>query len=301
MYDAIVIGGSFAGLSAALQLARARRHVLVIDGGQRRNRFVSHSHGFITQDGQSPGEIVARARAQLVAYPSVTWMEGRVETARRTEDGRFAVKTTTSELEALALVLAIGVTDSLPDIPGLQKRWGKSIFICPYCDGYELGDGPIGVLNVSPMSIHHALMLPDWGRTIFFLNGRADPTDEEMRHLHRRGVALERAPITLIDGERADVHLADGRVVPVAGAFTTTRTTLSSDIAHQLGCEIEESPSGVFLRTDFRKATTIPGVFACGDAARSFGSVAMAVGDGNLAGSTAHQWTILRKMGQPHE
>lgn len=296
MHDAIVIGGSYAGLSAALQLARARRDVLVIDGGTRRNRFVTHSHGFLTQDRQPPGEIAARARQQLLAYPTVTWIDGQVGHAERRADGSFAVTAGETQAVARALVLAIGVTDTLPDLPGLAERWGRSVFVCPYCDGYELGEGPIGVLNATPMSLHHALMLPDWGKTIFFLNGRDEPSAEDMRQLARRGTEIERAPITHIDGERADIHLADGRIVPVKGLFTTTRTAPSSDIAQRLGCEMDESPAGTFIRTDARKATSVPGIFACGDAARAFGSVALAVGDGNLAGSAAHQWTIFAPL-----
>lgn len=296
MYDAIIIGGSYAGQSAALQLARARRRVLVIDGGKRRNRFVTHSHGFLTQDGQPPGEIAAIGRRQLLRYPSVEWVDAEVLDAKRLDDGRFCFTTANGEHAASTAILALGVSDALPDLPGLEERWGRSVFICPYCDGYELEDGPIGVLGISPMSLHQALMLPDWGRTTFFLNGRVEPTAEELDRLARRGVALEHTPLTHIGGERADVHLADGRIVAMRGLFTTTKTSPSSDIALRLGCEMEEGPAGTFIKTDARKATSVPGVFACGDAARAFGSVALAVGDGNLAGSAAHQFTIFAPL-----
>lgn len=295
MYDAIVVGGSYAGQSAALQLARARRSVLVIDGGKRRNRFVSHSHGFLTQDGQTPDEIAAIGRQQLLRYSSVEWADADVLKAEQLDDGSFRFATGTTQYTSRTAVLAPGVSDTLPDVPGLAERWGRGVFVCPYCDGYELGDGPIGVLGVSPMSLHHALMLPDWGRTIFFLNG-LEPTEEELGQLARRNVTLERTPVAHLAGERADVSLADGRIVQVAGLFTTTMTSPSSGTAQQLGCEMEEGPAGFFIKTDARKATSVPGIFACGDAARAFGSVAMAVGDGNLAGSAAHQFTILASL-----
>jgi hypothetical protein len=134
---------------------------------------------------------------------------------------------------------------------------GQGGFRLPLLRGYEFGDGPIGVLNPSPMSIHHALMLPDWGKTVFFLKGRDEPSADEFRQLEQRGTQLERVPITHIDGDRADVHLADGRVASVAGMSTTTRTCRSSNIAQQLGCKMDESPSGAFIRIDPRKATTV--------------------------------------------
>ena len=297
MYDVIVIGGSFAGLSAALQLARARRRVLVIDGGRRRNRFASHAHGFLTQDGRPPGEIAAIGRQQLLRYPSVAWVEGDVLQAQRRGDGGFSFATGTEVYKRTSAVLALGVSDTVPGIPGLEERWGRSVFICPYCDGYELGDGPIGVIGMSSMSVHHALMLPDWGKTTFFLNGHVEPTAEELAHLARRGVKREKTPITHIAGDRADVHLADGRVVAMKGLFTATKTSPTSDIAQQLGCEMEEGPAGPFTKTDAMKATSVPGVFACGDAARAFGNVTLAIGDGNIAGSAAHQFTIVGSLG----
>jgi len=204
MYDAIIVGGSYAGLSAALQLARARRRLLVVDAGKRRNRFAPTSHGFLTQDGRAPGDIAADARAQLMAYPTVAWADGEATSAEQGNTG-FAIAVGASRHEAKRLVLATGVSDTLPAIPGLAERWGKSVFHCPYCHGYELDQGDIGVLGVSALSMHHALMLPDWGRTTFFLNGAFEPDAEQMAQLQARGVSVERQPIREMAGERADI------------------------------------------------------------------------------------------------
>lgn len=163
-FDVIIIGGSYAGLSAALQLGRARKRVLVVDAGERRNRFASHSHGFLGQDGKAPGEIVSEARSQIERYPTIEWARGRVTDAEGTF-GDFEVEIDGGRRESGArLILAMGVTDELPDIAGLKDRWGSSVFHCPYCHGYELDQGKIGVIAASPLAIHHALMLPDWGR-----------------------------------------------------------------------------------------------------------------------------------------
>lgn len=289
MFDTIVVGGSYAGQSAALQLARARRKILVIDEGMRRNRFAARSHGFLGQDGRDPAEIAEDARRQLLAYPNVTWLSSRAETAQ-VVDGGFAVTDGQGiRHHAGTIVLATGIRDGLPDIPGLAERWGRAVFHCPYCHGYELNEGRIGVLAVSDISMHHALMLPDWGTTTFFLNGAFEPTDGQLAQLAARGVAVERARIAALEGQPIDVVLEDGRRIALDGLFTATATEIASPLAIQLGCNLADGPTGRFVRTDDMKATSVPGVFACGDAARAAGSVALAVGDGAMAGAAAHR------------
>ncbi|WP_028032576.1 NAD(P)/FAD-dependent oxidoreductase [Chelativorans sp. J32] len=293
-FDVIVVGGSYAGLAATMQLARARRRVLVIDEGQRRNRFAQSSHGFLTQDGAAPNEIASRARAEVMAYPTVEWKQGRVEKAAGTETG-FIVETAGGEAyEASRLILAMGVVDDLPDIPGLKERWGKGVFHCPYCHGYELGGGSIGVLASSPASMHHALLLPEWGKITFFLNGIFAPSEEELAQLKRRDVAIETGLIEKIEGD-ADVRLRDGRLFSFAGLFTATITRLSSTLAEQLGCELDQGAVGTFIKTNSIKETSVPGVFACGDAGRPAGSLALAVGDGTMAGLGVHRSLVFNE------
>jgi thioredoxin reductase len=288
MFDTIVIGGSYAGLSAALQLARARRKVAIVDAGQRRNRFAGHSHGFLTQDGVDPAAIAAAARAQILAYPTVTWFQGEATKATGAIDDFHVTVNDEESIAGRRLILAPGVRDELPPVEGLAERWGRSVFHCPYCDGYEI-DGPIGVLYVAPHSIHHAQMLPDWGPTTYFLNGNPPPSGEELADLERRGTRIEPAPIRRLVGPRADIELVDGRLIPVAGLFTATKTSPSSPLAEQLGCDLAPSPTGTYIANDEMKQTTVPGIFACGDAARPFGSVALAVGDGAMTGAATHR------------
>lgn len=288
-HDVLILGGSYAGLSAGLQLARARRKVLVIDTGLRRNRFARTSHGFLTQDGSTPADIAAEARAQLMEYRTVEWLQAEATHAERVQDGfRVALRDGT-DVTGKRLVLATGVTDVLPELEGLAERWGKSVFHCPYCHGYELDEGSIGVLATSPLSMHQALMLPDWGPTTFFLNGAFEPDRDQLLQLAGRNVSVERGLVSRLDGERADVVMRDGRVLPMDGLFTTTRTVVSVPFAEQLGCTFDDGPLGRYIRTDAMKATTVAGVFACGDAARSTGSVALAVGDGAMAGAATHR------------
>lgn len=295
-HDVIIIGGSYAGLSAGLQLARARRSVLIVDAGERRNRFASCSHGFLSQDGRPPAEIVAAAREQLALYETVQWVDGRAERAERIDAGfRIALPQGRSET-GRRLVLATGVVDELPDVPGLAERWGRSVFHCPYCHGYELGEGPIGVLATSELSMHHALMLPDWGRTEFFLNDAFEPDAKQAAALARRGVEVVAGPVAGVGGARAEVTMMDGRTFALEGLFTAPRTRMAADLAGRLGCAFDDGPTGPVLRTDAMKATSVPGVFGCGDAARPAGSIALAVGDGALAGAATHRSLMFEQI-----
>ena len=293
IYDVIIIGGSYAGLSAALQLARARRRVLIIDEGLRRNRFASHSHGFITQDGVDPAVIAAQARAQVMDYATVDWLAGRadgVQPAKNREPARQHIEVTGGAWRHASrrLILALRVTDILPEIEGLNERWGRHVFHCPYCHGYELNQGRIGVIAGSQLSLHQALMLPDWGPTTLLLNQAFDPHADQLAALAARGVAVERCLVKSIRGD-ADVELADGRTLSFSGLFALASFKTTTSLPQQLGLDFDETPLGSIIRTDAMKETSSAGVFACGDAARATASVALAVADGNLAGVAAHR------------
>ncbi len=291
-YDVIIIGGSYAGLAAGLQLARARRRILVLDGGQRRNRFAAHSHGFLTQDGALAADIAAKGREQLLAYPTVTWRDDLAARAEKMAAG-FRIHTRDAgQYTATRLVLASGVTDRLPDLPGLAERWGSRIFHCPYCHGYELNRGRIGLLATSPLSMHLAMMLPDWGPTTVFLDGSFEPDDKQATQLEARGATLERTPVARIEGELA-MTLKDGRRIELDGLFVASQVEMRNPVATDLGCDLEQGVFGCVIKVDAMKATSVPGVYACGDAARPGGSVPLAVADGTLAGAVAHQSLIF--------
>ncbi|UOM36336.1 NAD(P)/FAD-dependent oxidoreductase [Acuticoccus sp. I52.16.1] len=291
-YDVLVIGGSYAGLSAALQLVRARRSVLVVDAGRRRNRFASHAHGFLGQDGVDPAEFARRARAELEAYPTLAFHEGEVTAASGAKDAFVATTADGSRHAARRILLATGVSDRLPPVEGIAERWGRGVYHCPYCHGYELDEGAIGVVGAGAMSLHQAEMASEWGRVTLLANG-AVPLDAEARaSLDRYGVAVEETPVARICGT-ADVLLQDGRMLAFAGLFTIPVSAPSSPVASELGCEIEETPFGTQIRTDATKETTVPGAFACGDVARVPHSLALAVGDGAFAGAAVHRSLVF--------
>ncbi|MGL4490474.1 MAG: NAD(P)/FAD-dependent oxidoreductase [Rhizobiaceae bacterium] len=288
MHDAAIIGGSFAGISAALQLARAHRKVLVIDAGQRRNRFASHSHGFLGQDGVDPASLWSGARRQLQAYPTVMWTNGKAAAIAGTKDN-FEISTEDSQVfSSRRILFATGVTDHLPEIPGLSERWGQSVFHCPYCHGYELNKGRIGVIAFGAMSLHQAQLLPDWGQVTFLTNGTFMIEPDQRDELKRRDVLIEETVIGDISGS-AEVNLQDGRSLSFDGLFVATRTTPASSLPAETGCALMDSPLGTQIKTSEAKETTVPGIFACGDVARAPHSLALAVADGAWAGAQVHR------------
>ena len=292
MYDVLIIGGSFAGLAAAMPLSRARRKVLLVDAGQPRNRFAVASHGFLGQDGVSPAEIMARGRRELAAYPTFNALDGLVETvAGRIDDFTLTLADGRQE-RARRLILATGISDELPSIPGLRSRWGRTVIHCPYCHGYELGDRPLGVLASGPGSDMKALLVADWGPSTLFTQGAFQPEPEMAARLAARGVAVEDSPIVELLGPEPELQaarLADGRVVPLGGLFVAPRTHLTSPVAMHLGCRFANGMTGPYIEVDAWKVTSVPGVYAAGDAASPMHSAPLSVADGALAGVGAHK------------
>ncbi|KAA0183042.1 NAD(P)/FAD-dependent oxidoreductase [Cupriavidus gilardii] len=295
-YDAIVIGGSFAGLSTATYIARARRSVCIIDAGAPRNRFATHSHGFLAQDGSNPAAMLATARQQVAAYPTTTFIEGRAIGASG-ELGGFSVSLENGEaVEGARLVLAYGISDELPDLPGLKERWGKSVIHCPYCHGFEFSDQRLGVLSMSPMSVHQAMLIAEWGPTTLYLNGEPLPGNGVLSELKKRGVAVEPARVRALHGEGARlsaIEFADGGTAPIDALFVGPRNYPNSDIARQLGCGIQETPFGSIIQTDDLKTTTVNGVHAAGDITRGAHSVTWACSDGVMAGVAVHRSLVF--------
>lgn len=297
--DAIVIGGSFAGLSAAIQIARARRSVCVIDAGGPRNRFAAAAHGFFGQDGNDPLAMIASARAQVHRYPTVQMITGEANAARAVSSG-FEVTVTDGEtLMATKLVLAFGVADVLPELPGLAERWGKSVLHCPYCHGFEYAEKRLGVLYSTPMSAHQALLIAEWGPTTLYLNGNETLGEEAQAKLAQRGVMIEPARIDALQGENGGLSsllLADGRDAPIDALYVAPSSRLNSPIADQLGCAMSDSPHGPVIHTDEKKQTTVPGVYAAGDIARAPHNASWAAADGVTAGVFLHQSLVFEPL-----
>lgn len=293
--DVIIIGGSFAGLSAAMQLVRGQRKVTVVDAGKPRNRFAEHSHGFFGLDGQTPKAIKQESWQQLLAYDTATIIEAKVTNVEKTANGFTVQISNQSQLSGKKLILATGLQDRLPDIKGMKSRWGKTVVYCPYCHGYELRNRLLGVIATGPMSLHQAGMIPDWGVTTYFSQGEHFPDIEQKIFLQQRGVRFEDTPVIEVLGEYTDisaVKLADGRVIEVEGIYVGPKTQMASLIPKQLGCEFTQGPMGEIIITDDFKQTTVKGVFAAGDIVNPIQNATFASASGVMAGVGAHHQLI---------
>lgn len=297
MQDVIVIGGSFAGLSAALQLARARRSVLVVDAARPRNRFAEAAHGFLGQDGRPPRTIVKDASAQLLAYPSARIIDDEALSAER-NDGRFDIRLKSGEaISSRRLILATGVSDELPPINGLAERWGRTVLHCPYCHGYEFLDRPIGVIANHPNSPHQALLVSDWGPVTYFTQGAFEPSADEIARFDARGIVIERNPVVELVGSVPALEAArldDGRLIALEAMFIAPQIRMTSGLAEEIGCAFSEGPMGRHILVDEWGLSSVPGVYAAGDAASARHSATFASASGVAAGAGAHQ-SLLRE------
>ncbi len=286
-FDAIVIGGGPAGQSVALQLLRARRTVAVVDAGQPRNARAAHAQGFFTRDGTPPASLLEISRAQLEKYGTLEWVEGEAVAAEGEIDGFRVTLAGGRVLEGRRLVLATGVRDDLPEVEGLEPLWGRQVFHCPYCHGYELEQGDIGVIGSSELVVHMAELITEWGEVTFLPFGFV-PAPEQVAAMEARGVRVEEAALVRLEAGPV-AHLADGRALKFDGLFAASRVWPASPIAEALGCAVEETPMGGIVVVDAMGATSVAGVFSCGDAARQPHSIALAVGQGAFAGAAVHR------------
>lgn len=294
-YDVIVVGGSFAGLSATMQLARARKAVLVIDTGSPRNRFASASHAFPGQDGRKPFDIIASLRGEVAAYPTVSFQDVAAIQIKRAGAGFEVSLANGDQVCARRIILAYGVRDNLPDLPGLSERWGVSVLHCPYCHGFELNQRPVGVLARDEMALHQAMLLPDWGQTTLFTQGNIALTSDQTTMLAARGVHIEETVVEALVGEGLTlnaVRLVDQRMIPLAGLFLAPKTSPVCDLADQLGCALKDGPTGPYLAVDEMQATSVLGVFAAGDLASPMPNATLAAAAGVKAGGAAHRSLI---------
>ena len=285
-HDAVIIGGSYAGLSAALQLARARRRVLIIDDGRPRNRFAARAHGVLANDGRPGSEIAAAARAQVAAYPTVAFRQAEAVEVERIEHGFSIAFADGTRTQGRRLILAHGVEDTPPDVPGVAERWGKTALHCPWCHGYEIGGGPIGVLGRGEHAVQYAAVVAEWGEVVLFLDADHPLSQEEAHLLFRRGVTIETTPIERLEGEAPTLtgaRLADGRFTPLKAIFVGAHIRVANGFAENLGCEMNDTPMGRVIKVDGMQQPTQPGVFAAGDVARAASNITLATSDGMTA------------------
>jgi thioredoxin reductase len=282
--DVVIIGGGPAGLNAALVLGRARKNVAVIDEGRPRNAVTRETHGFLTRDGISPSEFRQIAKEEISAYPSVFFVADTVVSIAGT-DGHFQIATALGNTFACKkLLFAIGMRDRPLDIPGLAEVYGKSAFVCPYCDGWELRDEPLVVINKGEELMHFAPLISGWtNRFTICTNGPDELTDAQREELQLNQVPMFDSPIQYIDasdGIVRQVVLDDGTTIPCRGIFFKPDLVMGSDLPRAIGCHIGELGT---VDIDNLGKTNIPGVYSAGDAASRMHQAIAAASMGALA------------------
>ncbi|GAB3171509.1 NAD(P)/FAD-dependent oxidoreductase [Telluribacter humicola] len=292
-YDVVIVGGSFAGLSAAMALGRSLRKVLLIDSGSPCNIQTPHSHNFITQDGETPQAIRDKAISQVLSYPTVTFRDSVVNKVSREAD-KFLVEITESEsFTAKKLLLATGVRDLMPDIEGFAACWGISILHCPYCHGYEVRHKKIGLLGNGDMGYEFVKLLSNWSQDlVLFTNGTSTLTEEQIQTLRSKEVEIVEEEILQIEHEQGIIQnlvLKGGTSYFVSALFARVPFELHSTIPVELGCELTDHG---LIKVDEFQRTTVKGIYAAGDNAYPMRSVASAVAAGNKAGAVMNKELI---------
>lgn len=292
-YDVVIVGGGPAGLSAALALGRGRKRVLLCDAGARRNAAAVHVHNFVTRDGVTPYDLRRAAREQLAAYPNVEVRDARVEELTG-ERGAFAVRLPDRGVEARRLLLCTGMIDELPALEGFRALWGRSIFQCPYCHGWEVQDRRFGALVTAPERLEFALLLRGWSSDVVaFTDGRLAVPPEARERLAQGGVRLEERPLARLvarDERLAAVELVDGSTLPVEVLFAHPAQRQVPIVA---SLDLVLDPAGYVQVDERRRETSRPGVYAAGDLVTPMQAAILAAGSGTLAAAALnHELTV---------
>ncbi|MDT0301358.1 NAD(P)/FAD-dependent oxidoreductase [Streptomonospora wellingtoniae] len=299
-YDAAVVGGGPAGLSAALMLGRARRSVLVVDNGQPRNAPAAHMHGFLSRDGVPPGRLLEEGRREAAGYGG-EFADGRALSASR-EHGGFALELDTGRtVRARRLVVTTGIVDELPDVPGLRERWGRDVLHWPYCDGWEVRDQPVGVLSTGPMSAHQALLFRQWtDRLTLLAHTGPRPTREERERLDARGIAVvdgEVCGLETVGNRLVGVRLSTGGTVPLGALAVAPRARPRAEVLAALGLKPSPDPRGFGERiaADATGSTEAAGVWVAGNIADPAANVLGSAASGAAAAGAVNSDLIAEE------
>lgn len=283
-YEVIIIGGSYAGLSAAMTLGRSLRKVLIIDSGKPCNRQTPHSHNFITHDGEIPASISDKAKDQVMKYETIKFHSGLATEGLKTEKG-FEFRTAKGEVfTSKKLLFATGLFDVMPAIKGFAECWGISALHCPYCHGYEVKDQTIGLIGNGDFGFELSRLINHWTKKLtLFTNGKSTLTEEQVQKIKSHNIEIVETEISAFEhtnGNIQNIVFANNSKRQVSAVFSKAAFKQHCEIPQQLGCEMTEH--GLIKIDDFNK-TTIPGVYAAGDNTYLFRTVSLAVGAGTKA------------------
>lgn len=283
-YEVIIIGGSYAGLSAAMALGRALRTVLIIDSGKPCNQQTPHSHNFITLDGEKPSAIAEKAKTQVLKYDTVKFYNGIVIDGKKTAKGFKITTQTEEEFSSKKLIFATGLKDLMPDIKGFSECWGISVIHCPYCHGYEVKNEKTGILANGDVAFHYAQLISNWTEDLtIFTNGKSTLTQEQTDKIVKHNIPIIEKEILEIKHENGylkQVVFKDNSGIELKAVYSRPDFEQHCTIPQTLGCELTEQG---LLKVDMFQKTTVDGIFACGDNASPLRAVSYAVATGNIA------------------
>lgn len=292
-FDVIIVGGSYAGLSAAMTLGRSLKQVLIVDSQKPCNRQTPYSHNFITQDGEKPAEIAAKAMEQVLAYPSVHIHSGLVVRLEQTAGGFMATTAAGENFHAKKVLFATGIVDQMLPVKGFEDCWGISILHCPYCHGYEVKNESLAVIANGDAGFEFSLFIRNWSKKLVLLtNGQSTLHAKQTDQLKSKGIEIVETEISEFlhqDGQLQSVVLADGGKIALNAIFARVGFKQHSELPAQLGCVLTEQG---FIQTDDFQKTNIPGIYAAGDNCTPFRSVAGAVAAGTKAGAMINKEII---------
>ncbi|MEV4637450.1 NAD(P)/FAD-dependent oxidoreductase [Actinoplanes sp. NPDC049548] len=267
-YDVIVIGGGSAGMSAAVALGRALRTVLLVDAAAPRNARAGGIHNYLTRDGIPPADFRAQGRAEVTRYGGQI-IDATVATAAALEDGLEVTLTDGRRFHGRRVLAATGLTDELPDIPGLREQWGRGVLHCPYCHGYEVRGQAIGIIGTSPIALHHAQLWRQWTEdVVLFQHTAPEPDASQARELAARGIRLvaEKVSEVVADGDRVTgVRLIDGTLVARDAVVAASRLVANAGPLRSLGLEVVETDFGTTVAAEPNGRTAVPGVWVAGN------------------------------------
>ncbi|RZK92659.1 MAG: NAD(P)/FAD-dependent oxidoreductase [Pedobacter sp.] len=296
-YDVIIIGGSYAGLSAAMTLGRSVKQVLVIDNGKPCNAQTPHSHNFLTQDGKTPQEIAEVAKAQVVKYDTVTFVDDTAIKGSKTSNGFEIATENNGSFKGKKLIFASGVKDEMPAIEGFAECWGITVIHCPYCHGYEVRNQTTGIFANGEMAYEFSKLIWNWSKDLtIFTHGKSTLTEAqttELKSLNINIVEKEIVKIVHQNGKIEELVFADHSVQRLDALYAKIPFTQKTTIPETLGCEFIESGH---IKIDAFQKTSVDGVFACGDNTTMMRSVASAVYNGNMAGVMAGKELISEDL-----
>jgi len=292
-FDVIIIGGSYAGLSAGMALGRSLKGVLIIDSATPCNSQTPHSHNFLTNDGKTPKEISSVARQEVENYSTVTFYNGFATSGKKIVSG-FEITTQSNQtFTSKKLIIATGIKDLLPDISGVKECWGISIIHCPYCHGYEVKNNITGILGNGDSGYEFSKMISNWTQDLtLYTNGKSTLTEAQTQQLQRKNVHINEHEIqrfTHTNGSLENVVLKNNETHCLEAMYIKAPFTQQSTIPVQLGCDLSEQG---YIQVDAFQRTNIYGVYACGDNATFLRSVANAVCTGNISGAMTNKELI---------